>query len=220
MLKLDGINKTYKSKKVFNKAHFVAKNGEITLLLGKSGSGKSTLLDIISGIKQFDSGNYYVNDTLIVSDDDDFMSNFRNREIGYILQDFALINDYSVLDNIILPSFYNDKYTRKEIEKKAKSFASEFGISEVLEKKVKHISGGQKQRVAIIRSLILNPNIILADEPTTNLDSENFTFIMEIFKKLKKENKIVIIATHDNRIMKIADKLYKINHYKIEEVPL
>ena len=211
MLKLDNINKTYKNKKIFDNTHFVAKNGEITLLLGKSGSGKSTLLDIISGIKQFDSGNYYMNDTLISVKDDAFMSSFRNKEIGYILQDFALINDYSVLENIMLPSFYNNKYTRQEIEKKAKYFAIEFDLSEILDQKVKHISGGQKQRVAIIRSLILNPNILLADEPTTNLDVENFTFIMGVFEKLKKQNKIVIIATHDHRIMRIADKLYEIN---------
>lgn len=203
MIKLEKFSKQYKDQMVFDTTDFVANDGEIALLIGKSGTGKSTLLDILSGIKTYDSGTYFVNDQKIDPFDDEGMSHFRNQEIGYILQDFALINDYSVLENISLPALYNKTYSKAEVTRKAKQLAVQFDIVDILAKKVKNISGGQKQRVAIIRSLILEPSILLADEPTTNLDAENFALIMALFQQLKKANKAVIIATHDERILSI-----------------
>lgn len=203
MIKLEKFSKQYKDQMVFDTTDFVANDGEIALLIGKSGTGKSTLLDILSGIKTYDSGTYFVNDQKIDPFDDEGMSHFRNQEIGYILQDFALINDYSVLENISLPALYNKTYSKAEVTRKAKQLAVQFDIADILAKKVKNISGGQKQRVAIIRSLILEPSILLADEPTTNLDAENFALIMALFEQLKKANKAVIIATHDERILSI-----------------
>lgn len=203
MIKLEKFSKQYKDQMVFDTTDFVANDGEIALLIGKSGTGKSTLLDILSGIKTYDSGTYFVNDQKIDPFDDEGMSHFRNQEIGYILQDFALINDYSVLENISLPALYNKTYSKAEVTRKAKQLAVQFDIADILAKKVKNISGGQKQRVAIIRSLILEPSILLADEPTTNLDAENFALIMALFEQLKKANKAVIIATHDERTLSI-----------------
>ncbi|WP_313538512.1 ATP-binding cassette domain-containing protein [Enterococcus sp.] len=144
-------------------------------------------------------------------DDDRYMSQFRNAKIGYIVQDYALIEDYSVLENILLPSMYNKKFEKKDIQDKANVLAKDFGLFDSIDKKVKHISGGQKQRTAIARSLILDPAIILADEPTTNLDEENFLLIIELFEALKRAKKLIIIATHDDRIKSIANKIYRID---------
>ncbi|MGY3749198.1 ABC transporter ATP-binding protein [Vagococcus acidifermentans] len=215
MLKLTHLTKTYKEKRIFQNARFEAELGEIVLLMGKSGIGKSTLLDIIAGIKQYDSGEYYYQETQLFPENDEQMSRFRNQMIGYILQDFALIDDYTVMENIMLPSLYNSQIKKSTAEKRARELANRFDLSDVLAEKVRKISGGQKQRAAIIRSLILDPPIILADEPTTNLDSENFELVMRLFNQLKQEGKVLIIATHDERILSIADKAYHVVNYKI-----
>lgn len=120
---------------------------------------------------------------------------------------------------IILPVLYSRFFSKEEAILRAKSFAVKFYLEKELDKKVRFISGGQKQRVAIIRSLILNPEIILADEPTTNLDKNNFRLVLEMFQELKKQEKIIIIATHDDRIKKIADRTYKIVNQEIIESP-
>ena len=200
MLKLEKICKKYDNKNIFCNVNFQASTGEIVLLTGESGIGKTTFLEIIAGLRKIDSGKYYYDNQEILSNDDDIMSDFRNKNIGYILQDFALVDDYTVLENIILPVLYSRFFSKEEAILRAKSFAVKFSLEKELDKKVRFISGGQKQRVAIIRSLILNPEIILADEPTTNLDKNNFRLVLEMFQELKKQEKIIIIATHDDRI--------------------
>lgn len=210
MIRIDGLTKYYHKKQLLINTSFIAEKGQITLLTGKSGAGKTTLLNIIAGLQVFDSGTYLVNDDKIDMRNDQWMSQFRNKEIGYIVQDYALISDYSVLENILLPSFYNKNHNKQDALDKATQLAKNFGLSEILDKKVKRISGGQKQRTAIARSLILDPSIILADEPTTHLDDENFKLIMQLFESLKEANTLLIIATHDDRIKLIADKIYRI----------
>ena len=219
MLKLEKICKKYDNKNIFCNVNFQASTGEIVLLTGESGIGKTTFLEIIAGLRKIDSGKYYYDNQEILSNDDDIMSDFRNKNIGYILQDFALVDDYTVLENIILPVLYSRFFSKEEAILRAKSFAVKFSLEKELDKKVRFISGGQKQRVAIIRSLILNPEIILADEPTTNLDKNNFRMVLEMFQELKKQEKIIIIATHDDRIKKIADRTYKIVNQEIIESP-
>lgn len=215
MLKITKITKKYKDKLIFSQADFTARKGEIILLMGKSGSGKSTLLDMIAGVKRYDEGNYLYNDHEIFPKNDEEMSRFRNHHIGYILQDFALVDEYTTLENIILPTLYNDRRDKDFAIDKANKLAQKFEVADVLDKKVKNISGGQKQRVAISRSLILDPPIILADEPTTNLDLEIFELVMAVFQKLRHEDKILIIASHDERLKDIADKIYRIENYKL-----
>ena len=219
MLKLEKICKKYDNKNIFCNVNFQASTGEIVLLTGESGIGKTTFLEIIAGLRKIDSGKYYYDNQEILSNDDDIMSDFRNKNIGYILQDFALVDDYTVLENIILPVLYSRFFSKEEAILRAKSFAVKFSLEKEFDKKVRFISGGQKQRVAIIRSLILNPEIILADEPTTNLDKNNFRLVLEMFQELKKQEKIIIIATHDDRIKKIADRTYKIVNQEIIESP-
>ena len=217
MLSLKNITKSYKDKKIFQNAKLEVHPGEIVLLMGKSGIGKSTLLDLIARIKLYDAGTYTYGATEIFPKDDETMSAFRNQTIGYILQDFALIDDYTVMENILLPSFYHKNLDKKKMENKAREFANRFDLVDLFDKKVKRLSGGQKQRVAIIRSLILDPVIILADEPTTNLDADNFEFVMNVFQELKQQGKMLIIATHDERISEIADHVYQVENYRLLE---
>lgn len=145
------------------------------------------------------------------------MSQFRRDHIGYIAQDFALFQDYTVLENLLVPVLHQKKH-RQEYIKRAGNFSKRFGFNDMLKNVVKNISGGQKQRVAIARSLMLNPDMILADDPTTNLDKKNFEVMTTLFNQLKKERKYVIIASHDERIIALADKKYNISNFKFELV--
>ncbi|MGT2712021.1 ABC transporter ATP-binding protein [Streptococcus oriscaviae] len=215
MINLENIQKKYRDTIIFESANFHADAGQIVLILGKSGIGKTTLLEIIAGLRTLDSGEYVYQGSKLSFADDETMSAFRNKHVGYILQDFALIEDYTVVENLLLPVLYSQTVSREEAAAHAESLAGKFGLSNVLDKKIKSVSGGQKQRVAIIRSLILKPDILLADEPTTNLDKENFQLIIDMFQELKKEGKCIIIATHDERILEFADKVYQIEHKKI-----
>jgi ABC-type lipoprotein export system ATPase subunit len=214
MLKLENIEKSFK-KTVFAKATLEANAGEIVLLMGKSGIGKSTLLDIIAGVKTVDSGRYFFKDEEIFPEDDKQMSRFRNQNIGYILQDFALIDDYTVLENLTLPALYQSKMDMPFAKERAKHLAKYFDITDILDQKVRKISGGQKQRASIARSLLLNPSIILADEPTSNLDRDNFDLVVDLFLKQRERGKVLIIATHDERLLEIADKVYHITDCKL-----
>lgn len=215
MLRLDGIKKSYKDNTIFRAITFEAKASQITLLYGASGIGKTTLLDIIAGLKSFQDGRYLWQEQNLSAVTDEIMSKFRGNTIGYIPQDFALINDYTVRENLILPTLYQTEKSDSEVASQISKLAKRLGIEDILDKKVKQISGGQKQRVAIARALIGDKALLLADEPTANLDKENIAIVCELLLEQKLSGRTIVIATHDDRLRQLADRIYTIENHKL-----
>ena len=185
------------------------KEGEFIALVGPSGSGKSTLLHLIGGLDTPTKGTIIINtkDLSLLNDND--LSKYRNENVGFVFQEFYLESELSALRNILIPSLFN--HHSKDDQNRATKLLKEVELSEKINSPVNELSGGQKQRVAIARALMNNPAIIIADEPTGNLDSKTGEKIIKLLKKLHKEHGItILIATHDESIAKAADKIIKI----------
>ncbi len=201
MIKFNGINKIYNAGQV-NEHHvlkditFLVKENQFTILRGPSGSGKSTILSIIGGLIKPTSGEVIVDDKSIAKLPDRFAAIVRQQKIGFIFQKFNLIPNLSALDNITVP-LIPSKLSRVEINKRADQIMEELSISEKGNILVKKLSGGEQQRVAIARSLINKPKIILADEPTANLDRKLSLSFIQTIEELKKKGKTILLASHD-----------------------
>lgn len=194
--------------KALKKINLEISKGEMIAIMGPSGCGKSTLLNIIGCIDNVTSGEYYLEDNKVENLSGDQLADIRNKKISFIFQNFALIKEFSVLDNILLPLDFREKV--KGDKEKAKKVMEELDILDLQNKKVSKLSGGQQQRVAIARALITDSKIILADEPTGALDQENGQLIMNILMKLNKEKgKTIIIVTHDINVAEFADYIIK-----------
>jgi len=179
---------------------FSVEKGESVAIMGKSGSGKSTLLNIIGGLDTPDSGEYVFDGRNLPAKNFTKMSKFRRYNVGFVVQHFALINEYSVYNNIALPVRYT-KHSEAEVKAKIEELAEKLEIADKLKKKPTQLSGGQAQRVAIARALIHNPKMILADEPTGALDEATGKSIMEIFTQINKENGTTLsVVTHDKGV--------------------
>lgn len=220
LITLNNIHKTYGTGEgkviALDNISFNIEEGSIIAIMGKSGSGKSTLLNILAGLDIPDSGEYYYEDKLLVTKNGDYMTRFRRDTIGFIVQHFALINDYNVFQNIALPLRY--KHIRgSEIKNRVLEIVKKLEISDKLKKRPTQLSGGQAQRVAISRALINNSKIILADEPTGALDSETGDLIMKIFESLHKEGYTIIIVTHDSNIAARCEKIVYLKDGNIVE---
>lgn len=189
-------------------------DGEMVAIMGPSGSGKSTLLNILGCIDQVTSGEYYFNGENVENLSPVELAEFRNKKVGFVFQYFALLNDYTIYENIELP-LIKRKLSKKERKKIIEVYLNKFGIIEQKNKRPQEISGGQQQRVAIIRALVTNPSYILADEPTGALDKKNGDSIMHILKELKKDGKTIIIVTHDSNIANFCDRIITIEDGKI-----
>lgn len=218
MIEIDNIYKIYNKGKVneFTALKGVSlriSEGEMVALIGKSGAGKSTLMHIIGCIDDFEQGKYYLNGQDVSKLNEKKRAIIRNRDIGIVLQDFALMENYTVIENVLMPLFFSkDAGNRRVREEKAKDILSQLEMDEIMDKKVNKLSGGQKQRVAIARAMINNPKVLLADEPTGALDVKTSLEIMNVFKKLNAKGTTVIIITHDmevanecNRVIEICD---------------
>ncbi len=188
---------------------------EFVAIIGHSGSGKSTLMNMLGCLDIPTSGTYLLHDQDVSNMTDDEQSDVRNREIGFIFQGFNLIPNLTALENVELPLIYRgvSKGLREELSKKA---LAKVGLSNRMSHKPAEMSGGQQQRVAIARAIAQAPPIILADEPTGNLDSTSSQEIMEILKELHEEGRTVIIITHDNDIAAQAKRVIKIKDGRIE----
>ncbi len=187
---------------------------EMTAIVGKSGAGKSTLLHIIACIDNYDEGEYYLDGELIKDKNDKQLAQIRNEKLGLVMQDYALIDDFTAIENVLLPlDFAKTKASnRKKLAEKA---LAAVGMEELKNKPVKKLSGGQKQRVAIARAIVNNPSVLLADEPTGALDSDTSAEIMELLKELNNQGMTIVIITHDIEVANLCDRKIEIGDGRI-----
>ncbi|MBE0490990.1 MAG: ABC transporter ATP-binding protein [Sulfurospirillum sp.] len=197
MIKLENINKIFANNfYALKDISLHVSKGELVLLKSASGGGKSTILSLIAGLSKPSSGEVLVKDERISKLPDDFASLFRRQNIGFIFQKFNLIEDLSVRDNIIVPLIPSD-FDEDLIEKRVARLLQRFDLSEKKEEIVRNLSGGQQQRVVIARALINEPSIIIADEPTANLDEKLSLDFVAFLQELQNEGKTIVVATHD-----------------------
>ena len=186
--------------------------GEMVAIIGKSGAGKSTLLHILAAIDSYDKGSYLVDGVSVGDLKEKERARFRNQKIGIVMQDYALIDEYTIEENVQIPLIFGKVKGNDVRREKIMTALENVGLAELAKKPVRQLSGGQKQRVAIARALVNNPTFLLADEPTGALDSKTSGEIMDVFEKLNQGGKTVIIVTHDmevaarcGRVIEISD---------------
>ena len=189
--------------------------GEFVAIIGQSGSGKSTLMNMLGCLDVPSSGSYYLNGVNVATMHDNELSVIRNREIGFIFQGFNLIQNLTALENVELPLIYRgvDRKTRKKL---ASDSLKRVGLEKRMSHKPSEMSGGQQQRVAIARAIAARPPVILADEPTGNLDSASSREIMQILKEMHRDGKTIILITHDDGIAASARRVVRIMDGRIE----
>jgi len=182
--------------------------GEFTAIMGPSGSGKSTFMNILGCLDRMDSGKYILNGEDVSNLTDNELARVRNKEIGFVFQAFNLLPRMTILENVELPMVYAG-VPHKERRERALSALSKVALSDRVKHRPNEISGGQKQRVAIARAIVNKPNVIMADEPTGNLDTKSSTEIMKIFEDLNKEGATIIMVTHELDIAEHAKRIVK-----------
>lgn len=221
LLKMENIGKIYESKYqrciALEEISLEVGVNEFIIIMGPSGCGKTTLLNILGLITSPTSGKYTIRDELVNNMSFKKKANLRNNLFGYLLQDFALIENDTVINNILLPMKYSDKkFLLKTKEERAKGLASSAGINTKLNEKVKNLSVGQRQRVAFCRALINMPKIILADEPTGSLDSQNSEELIKNLLEFHKRGNSVIMVTHNLEYANIGSRLITMKDGHIE----
>ena len=218
VIKLKGIEKIYeKNIKVLKNINLTFEEGTFNSIIGQSGSGKSTLLNIMGTLDKPSKGSLYFNDKIVDYKDIKTLEQIRNEEIGFVFQFHYLLPEFSVLDNVLLPVKIKENKVTKEKREEAIKLLNLVGVKEKLDKKPNQLSGGQMQRVAIARALINHPKVILADEPTGNLDSDTTEKIYELMRSICYDLKTTfIIITHDKKIAEKADRIIEIKDGKIE----
>lgn len=217
-VKLSKVNKIYVSGEVklqaLNNIDLIVKKGDFLAVIGASGSGKSTLMNIIGLLDKPTSGSYELDgeDTSFLNEDN--LAKIRNEKIGFVFQSFNLLPRTSALDNVAMPLIYAG-CSKEEREKRAKLSLEQVELGDKLKSHPSQLSGGQQQRVAIARALVNNPEIILADEPTGNLDTKSGHGIMRIFQKLNTDGKTIVMITHEANIAKYAKRIIKLTDGKL-----
>ncbi|MHC5247626.1 ABC transporter ATP-binding protein [Enterococcus sp. LJL90] len=221
MITLNGIQKVYRSGETdftaLEIANFTCSKGEMLAIVGESGSGKTTLLRILGLLDNFEAGSYQFNQQETAQLSAKEQAKLRNQEIGFVLQTFGLIEDYTVKENILLPVKYLARGERAAKINHLAEIAEQLNISEQLKKYPRQLSRGQQQRVAFARALINDANLILADEPTGNLDSSNSQRVIDLLKQEHQKGKTVILVTHDQAIARQCDRIVGIKDGKINE---
>lgn len=213
MIKLEGISKTYQAEKVETLAlkniHLHVKEGEFLSIMGPSGCGKSTLLNVIGLLDQPGIGTISVAGVLVKSYRDKDVAKLRNQTFGFIFQSFHLINDLQVIDNVELPLLYR-RVSAAERRRRAREVLEQVGLGARMDHYPNQLSGGQQQRVAIARAMVGRPQVLLADEPTGNLDSQMGAEVMEHLLRLNREGTTVVMVTHDEREARRGHRIVRV----------
>lgn len=218
IIKFSNIEKIYQLKgleiKVLSNINLEIKKGDLIAIVGPSGSGKSTLMNIIGLLDRPTKGDYLLeNEKITLNMSDKKLAKIRAEKIGFVFQSFNLLPKETAFGNVMMPSIYD---SQNNAAKRARRLLREVGLEERCDHKPNELSGGENQRVAIARSLINDPEIILADEPTGNLDSKSGKQVIEILKKLNKEGKTIIIITHDEKIAEGCPRIIRLFDGKIQ----
>lgn len=223
IISLDKIVKDYYIGSIVVKAlrsvDIKIKRNEYVAIMGPSGSGKSTLMNLIGALDTPTSGEYILNGTDVSKMDDNRLAEIRNQEIGFIFQTFNLLPRYTALENVMLPLIYAG-VGKAERAEKAKNTLGEVGLSDRMDHKPNELSGGQRQRVAVARALVNNPSIILADEPTGNLDSKTSVDIMKLFGQIHELGNTIILVTHEEDIAQFAHRIIRLLDGEIDRVEI
>jgi len=210
ILRVDNVNKHFYQPEDFHvlkDISFNIQHGEFVSLIGKSGSGKSTLLYLLSTLDTDYTGTITINNTVVTGLSQNALAKFRNQYIGFVFQFHFLLPEFTVLENVMMPALKLNKYSRKVIEEMAMDKLKQMGMDTYSSKLSSKLSGGQQQRVAIARALINEPLILMADEPTGNLDSANTEIVFDIFQQLAQKGNTIITVTHDIDFARRADRI-------------
>ena len=227
ILRASGIQKSYRMGKstldVLRGVDFSVQEGEFVVIIGSSGSGKSTLLHILGALDRPSSGTVEFSGTLLNTLRGRKLDRFRNKTVGFVFQFYHLLNELSVLENVLVPAMASVGTlgwlrVRKQTTKRAEQLLEQFGLKDRLRHKPFELSGGERQRVALARALINQPKLLLADEPTGNLDSQTGSGILEALSALHKMGQTIVMVTHDERIAARAGRVVRLTDGKIERV--
>lgn len=214
LISLENIQKYYKVGKeefhVLKSLNLQINSGEFVVIMGKSGSGKTTLLNILGFLDRFNEGQYFFDGKDVTNLSENQRSDFRNSNVGFIFQQFNLIETLNIYQNVELPLTYNSSLKKDERESIVEDKLRAVGLLDKIKMKPLQLSGGQQQRIAIARSLVNDPQIIFADEPTGALDSETSSDIMELLKDLNRKGKTIIMVTHDQDMVRYATKVIRL----------
>ena len=211
IMKLEDIDKFYMETgnklHILKKLNLEVKRGEFVSILGKSGSGKSTLLNIMGLLDKIDGGKIWIDNKEVSSLNEMEKNNIKNHFLGFVFQFHYLMSEFTALENVMIPALLNNFKNKAEIEKEAKELLEIVGLAERMKHKPNQLSGGEKQRVAIARAMINKPKLILADEPTGNLDEDTGELIFSLFRKINKEhNQSIVVVTHARDLSQVTDR--------------
>ena len=213
MIKVESLTKKFiRNEKDFDAVHNVSlevKKGEFAAIIGHSGSGKTTLFNMIAGLITPDFGKIYIDDSEITEMTENEKAVFRNHNMGYVLQGQSLLNNFTILDNICMPAYLSSGMS--EFRERAKELLREIGLEEFANEYPANLSGGEIRRVSIVRAMINNPKVILADEPTSNLDPENSHKVMQMLRDISKSGTTVILSTHELEYLSYVNRVFKMD---------
>jgi len=220
MIEVQGLEKTYKTGSVttpvLKDINFHIERGEYVAIMGSSGTGKSTLMNILGCLDKPTVGSYRLDGIDVITLNDDARSQLRNNKIGFVVQQFHLLERATAAKNVLLPLIYAEEYP-EDADERAERALEAVGLAQRLQYKPNELSGGQQQRVAIARALITNPEVILADEPTGNLDRKNGLELMAIFRKLHRDGRTIVLVTHDQAVAEHAQRIIVLKDGQITE---